>query len=421
MRGTDAQDTPRKTQLAGRWKPKTLVAMAAVLLAILAVGLLIRSWLAAENQVSRAKLRIATVIAGPFVRDVSAQGTVVAAVSPTLFASGAGAIVYQTRAGDTVKQGQLLAQLESPTLQNEFDRERATLDGLDAAVLRQQIEVRRAMLRSRQLRDLAQVQIKAAERELARAQSSWDARVISQRDFERAKDDLATAQLNFAQARDTINLDDESLRLDLRTRQLDRSRQSLLVQNLRRRVEQLQIRAPIDGIVASLAQQQRSSVAENAPLLTVVDLSQLEIEFQVAETYASEIKPGMKAEAQIDGRKLSATVVGISPEVRSGQVIGRVRFEGTQPQGLRQNQRGAVRVVLDERARALKFERGPGIDEGQTSVYVVDGNTARRLPVQLGAMSIAEAEVLGGLKEGDQVITSDMTDRRNNPEISLSN
>jgi HlyD family secretion protein len=352
---------------------------------------------------------------------VAAQGTVVAAVSPTLFAAGAGAIVYEARAGDVVKRGQLVAQLDSSTLQNEYDRERATLDSLDAAVQKQQIEVRRAMLRSRQQRDLAQVQIKAAERELARAQSSWDSRVISQRDYERAKDDLATAKLNYDQAQDVINLDDESLRLDLRTRQLDRSRQALLVQNLQRRVERLQVRAPIDGIVASLAQAQRATVAENAPLLTVVDLSQLEIEFQVAETYASEIKPGMKAEVQIDGRKLSAAVAAISPEVRAGQVTGRVRFEGTQPQGLRQNQRGSVRVVLDERASTLKFERGPGINEGQAAVYVVRGNWATLAPVQLGAMSIGEVEVLSGLKAGDTIITSDMRDYRDIAEVSLGN
>jgi HlyD family secretion protein len=423
MRGTEAQDRPvTSTTNAIAGIPRTwLWAALAIVGAFIVAALLIRNWFASENMVSRTQLRIATVTSGPFVRDVSAQGTVVAAVSPTVFAPGVGTIIYATRAGDNVKRGQLLASLESPTLQNEYERERASLDGLDAGVLRQKIEVRRAMLRSRQQRDLAQVQIRASEREMARAQSSWDVQVISQRDYERARDDLATAKLNFEQARESIGLDDESLRLELKSRELERSRQALLVQSLKRRVDQLQVRAPIDGIVATLGQAQRANVSENAPLLTVVDLSQLEIEFQVAETYAGEIKPGMKAEVQLDGRKLLAAVAGISPEVRSGQVTGRVRFEGEQPAGLRQNQRGAVRIVLDERPHATKFERGPGISEGQSNVYVVQGSSAQRVPVTFGAMSVAEVEVLSGLKTGDQLITSDMSDYRDIATISLRN
>lgn len=420
MRGTASQDRTLTEPATGGIPRRWWIVSGGALLALIAAVLLVRQWLASENMAPRARLRIASVVAGPFIRDVSAQGTVVAAVSPTLFAAASGNVIYRARAGDAVKQGQELAKLESPALQNEYDREKATLDSLDAALARQQIEVRRAMLRTRQQRDLAQVQIKAAERELARAQTSWDARVISKRDFERAQDDLSTAKLNFEQARESIGLDDESLRLDVQTRRLDRSRQALLVQSLQRRVEQLTVRAPIDGIVASLAQAQRANVPENSPLLTVVDLSQLEVEFQVAETYASEIKPGLRAEAQIDGRTHPAVVAAISPEVRSGLVTGRVRFSSAQPPGLRQNQRGAIRIILDERAQALKFERGPGIAEGQAAVYVVRGDLATRTPVQLGALSIGEVEVLSGLKAGDQVITSDLRDYRDVPEILLS-
>jgi HlyD family secretion protein len=69
-----------------------------------------------------------------------------------------------------VSKGQALATLDSPELSNEYQRERATLDGLNAALTRQEIEIRRQLLTSQQQADLAQVAIKAAERELKRAQ-----------------------------------------------------------------------------------------------------------------------------------------------------------------------------------------------------------------------------------------------------------
>ena len=152
---------------------------------------------------SRERLRIAQVSRGHFVRDVAADGTVVAAVNPTLYAIAPGTVSYLVRAGDAVTKDQPLATLDSPELSNEYQRERATLDSLDAALARQQIEIRRQIMTSQQQADLAQVAIKAAQRELKRSQWAWDQHVISERDYKRAIDDVATATLNFEHARDT--------------------------------------------------------------------------------------------------------------------------------------------------------------------------------------------------------------------------
>ena len=132
-----------------------------------------------------------------------------------------------------VKKGQPLATLDSPELNNEYQRERATLESLDAALARQQIEIRRQIMTSQQQADLAQVAIKAAERELKRSQWAWDQHAISERDYQRAIDDVATAKLNFDHARDTAELERDSLALDLRTKRLERDRQALVVASLK--------------------------------------------------------------------------------------------------------------------------------------------------------------------------------------------
>ena len=66
------------------------------------------------------RVRIAEVTRGPFIRDVSAQGTVVAAVSPTLFAPATGTVHFLVQAGDVVKKGQVIAKVDSPELRNEL-------------------------------------------------------------------------------------------------------------------------------------------------------------------------------------------------------------------------------------------------------------------------------------------------------------
>lgn len=418
FRGTEAQDSAVK----GRPDRKRLIqisaAAGAVLLVIVFV-MLFRGWSASANTVSRDRIRIATVVEGPFVRDVSAQGTVVAAVSPTLFAVAPGNISYLVHAGDTVTAGQELATLVSPTLDNEYQREHATLESLNTALLRQGIEIRRQNLRNQEQGDLADVQIRAAERELQRAQSAWDSGAISERDLRRAQDERESARLSFEHARQTADLERESLDLDLRSRRLDRDRQALIVSNLKRRVDELTVRSPVNGMVANLAAAEKANVAENAPLMMVVDLSAFEVEFQVADVYARDIKAGMEAEISLDGQDYKGTVTAISPEVRSGQVTGRVKFAGEQPPGLRQSQRGSVRIVIEQRASAVKFERSSDIVSGTRTVYVVEGDTAVLTPVELGAASVGEIEVLKGLTPGQEVVISGTGDMKDVPEFHI--
>jgi HlyD family secretion protein len=66
-------------------------------------------------------------------------------------------------------------------------------------------------------------------------------------------------------------------------------------------------------MVATLSQQERAQVAQNAPLVTVVDLTALEIEFQVSESYANEIRAGMNAEIALDGRQIQGTSRAFRP------------------------------------------------------------------------------------------------------------
>jgi HlyD family secretion protein len=345
------------------------------------------------------------------VRDVSAQGTVVAAVSPTLFAPATGTVHFLVQAGDEVKKSQVIATLDSPELRNELEQERATLEGLEVAVQRQSIDTRRQLLANQQASDLADVNIQAAERELRRAEDSWKQHLISERDYEKARDDAAAAKVNHKHAIESAVLQKESLQFELRARRLERDGQRLVVEDLERRVGELDVKSPVDGVVGTLAVAERTSVALNAPLLTVVDLTAFEIEFLVPETYADDLGLGMEAEVTYSGQKYAAKVSAVSPEVRQGQVAGRLRFSGEAPKGLRQNQRVSSRIVLESRENVLKVQRGAFLDaSGGRIAYVVRDDVAMRTPIRIGATSVSEIEILEGLAEGDRIIISNVSD-----------
>jgi len=408
IRDTSAQDIAIDPQPARRRRLRIALAAggAVLVLLLLAVPAILR-WLDAEISVPSERVRIATVERGSFVRDVSAQGTIVASVSPTLFSPSAGTVTYQVQAGDSVKKGQVLGRIDSPQLKNEYERETAALASLEIEVRRQTIETRRQVLATQQAADAADVAIRAAQREQHRAEEAWKSRVISQRDYEKAQDDLKNATLVHEHALENAALEKDSLSFELQTHRLSRDRQRLLVEDLKRRFDLLTITSPVDGMVGTLAVAQKGTVTENGPLLMVVDLTAFEVEFQVPESYADDIGIGMDAEVTYAGNKFPATVSSISPEVRQNQVTGRVQFSKQVPPGMRQNQRVSTRIVLESKANVLKVQRGPFLDSGSgRSAYVVTDGMARLTPITIGTTSIAAIEITAGLKEGDQIIVS---------------
>jgi HlyD family secretion protein len=368
----------------------------------------VNRWANATVTVPLERLRIAEVTRGDLVRDVSVQGRVVAAVSPTLYARDAGTITLRIAAGATVQEGQVLAIVESPQLANELEQARSSLQQQTVELQRQRIESRQLALEKRKAADLAEVALVAAEREKRRADLANDVKVISVIDYEKAQDELRKAELAFEHAKADADLFDERLEFELRASELAVQRQQLLVSELERQVEALAIRSPVNGIVGDLLVDQKAAVSKDMPVLSVVDLSRFEIDAQIPESYADDLGLGMPAEIIVGGNKYAGTVVAVSPEIVDSQVGSRIRFDAEMPPNIRQNQRLTTRILLEERPDVLMLARGQFLDSGGGRVaYVLDGDgVLHRRPIAIGARSLSAVEIASGLREGESVVIS---------------
>jgi HlyD family secretion protein len=408
IRDTSAQDRQIKhaPQRGKRWLKFGIVGVA--LLAVLALIVPTAARLfSSDSSASMSRLRIAEVKRGTLTRDVSVQGSVVAAVSPTLYATSAGTVVLEVQAGDKVGKGQVLAEVTSPELSNRLQQEQATRESLEIEVQRASLDHRKQQLAAKKDLDQARIDRQTALREVERTQRAFDAGAMSEMDLLRTRDALAKADITVANAEAGMRLDIESLAFEVKSKQLALDRQRLLADDLQRQVEELKIRSPVDGQVGTLQVEQRASVAANAPILSVVDLSALEIEIKVPEVFAHDLGIGMSAEIRDNAGVYAGEVSSVSPAVVDGQVSGRVRFTGTKPAGLRQNQRLTTRILMDEHPDVLMVERGPFVDTGAGRVaYVVRDGVAVRTPIEVGATSLNAVEIVSGLKEGDRIVIS---------------
>ena len=385
--------------------------LAVLALAGIAINALGR-WFDTDVTVSAERIRTARVERGDLTRDVNVQGRIVAAVSPTLYSPAAGAVTLQVQPGDAVAIGQVLATLDSPEVRSEYDQESSALAALQAETERLKIQARKDQVTSRQKADLAQVTLDAARREMRRAEASMKIDAISEIDYESRRDDLARAELEFNHAEQDAVLEKDRQEFEVRTQQLAVEQQRLLVENLKRRVDELTVRSPVAGIVGNVAVEQKAVVSANQPLVTVVDLGAFEVEVRVPEAYADELGIGMTAEVQYDGVTFPALLTSLSGEVVNSEVTGRLRFEGPSPAGLRQNQRVTARILMDELHDVLTLQRGAFADSSAGRVAFVLGpdGVARKRSIELGARSVNRVEVLSGLSEGEAVVISSIAE-----------
>lgn len=387
-----------------RWLPWALLAVAV----LAAAGWV---WRAAGQwntpRVAQDRLSIAVVGLAPLVRDVAAEGKVVAAQSPTLYAPAAGTLIWQVQAGDAVQAGQVLARISSPELEARVQQERASSEASQA-------EWQRAQADAASQRGAAGAQVATAKLELQSAQlmekrqrTVFEAGASSALQWEAARDALERARIQLAQAEQALALKIESLRFEVDGKRAAFERSRSQAEELTRQQSLLILKALAPGAIGQRLVGDGASVPRDAPLMTVVDLRQLDVQLQVAESLVRELAIGQTGEVRINGQAVPVKLVSISPEVVNGEVAARLRFD-QQPSELRQNQRLSARILLERRDAVLGVQRGSFVEQlggRQAWVLQADGRAVKR-DVQLGARSLERVEIIKGLREGERVVVS---------------
>jgi HlyD family secretion protein len=391
-------------------RPRMIAAgvLLAVVIALAFAFPAISRWSRADRAVDASTLSMGVVVRGDLVRDISVQGRVVAALHPTLVSPAQGIVSLRTKAGSVVRRGDVLAVVDSPELRSALDQSRAQVLSFGTDYERAKIAGSQSDARLRQQVALAEVRLEAAKRGLQRAELLRHDGLINGTDFERAQDDVHVAQIELEQARREIGLNRETADFDIRSRKLQADRQQSATDELQKRFEDLTIRAPFDGMVAAITVNERDAVAANQAILTVINLSSLELEITIPEEYAGDVRIGTPLMIGYGGGEKGAHITAVSPEIVGNQITARAVPDQQWPEGLRQNQRVSARLVFESKKNVLKLPRGAFVEaSGGRSAYVVDGSMATRRAITLGSVGASEVEIVSGLREGDRVILSD--------------
>jgi len=402
-------DIPRPKVKRHRTRVMVITGIAVVLITTLGLSQL----KPAAPEIERATLMISEAKRGPMLRQVHANGTLVPEDQRFVSALTAGRVdKVLVRPGATVGADDVLVELSNPDVQLEaLDAERQLkLAEADIATLRSTLET--ARLAQTSALATARSEKKEAERAAAVAERLNTDGLSSAMEVERAHDKLAEANEKFEMEGKRLELANEALKAQIELRKADAERLRAIAHFQKERVTSMKVKAGAPGQVQQLDLQPGQWVQSGQPLARIATPDRLKAVLEVPESQARDIALGLQATVDTRSGVVKGHVVRIDPGVQNGSVAVDIAFDAPLPRGSRPDLGIDGTIVIEKIAEVLSVGR-PALGGSETTLRLFrlepDGHTAVRVPVQLGRASFDAVEVLSGLRAGDRVILSDMS------------
>ena len=310
--------------------------------------------------------------------------------------------------GAMVSAGDLIVSLSNTSLQLDVTRNEAMVTEQLNNMRTIELQLEQNRLQHRRNLVALDYQIQRLTRQVERLSNLDFAGVAAKSQLEDSQDELA-----YYKARREVTLESQATDARLQETQLEflRTTSKQLETNLslsRQNLEALNVRAPVSGKLSGLDVEIGQSIQRGGRLGQIDDPDQFKLRVAVDEFYLNRVDLGQRAAMERDP-DFVLDVGKIYPQVKNSQFEIDLHYVGEQPKNIRRGQTIQATLTLGDSASALMIPNGTFFqDTGGNWIFVLndDGTEAVRRPVRLGRRNVDYIEVLEGLEEGEEVITS---------------
>ena len=311
--------------------------------------------------------------------------------------------------GTQVKAGDVLIRLSNDDLDLEILNSEANLAEKENALRNTMIQMEQEKMQlSLNILEL-QTEVKRKGRALESQKRLFDDGLIGKEEYLRSEEDyvLFCKKLEVTIAR----AEQDSIYRKVQIQQMEESLKNMKInmQRIRKRKDNLDVKAPIDGVLGLIEVGLGESVASGRKIGQINAEGSYKIEAQVDEHYIDRVFAGLTATFERQNETYDAIIRKVYPEVRNGKFQADFRFSGDQPANIRTGQTYYLNLQLGQPEKAILIPRGTFYQKtGGKWIYVVspEGGKAVKREIRIGRQNPQFYEVLEGLEAGEKVITS---------------
>lgn len=375
-----------------------------------------------QSGVKRKDLIVSTVDKGIIEVSVSASGRVVPAFEEIINSPIHSRILeVYGKGGDSVEVGTPILKLDLQSTQTAYNK---LLD--EEQMRRYQLEQLR-INNETQLSNMA-MNIKVSAMELSRKEVELRNERYLDSIGSGTTDKVRQAELAYnrgklelEQLRQQYENEQRVKAADLKVKQLEFNIFSKGLAEMKRTLEDAQIRSPRKAILTYINNQVGAQVSQGSQVAIISDLSHFKVEAEIADTYGDRVAAGGRAIVKIGSEKLEGIISSVTPLSKNGVISFSVQLADDSHKRLRSGLKSDVYVMNAVKEDVMRMANASFyVGRGDYELFVLNGdNELVKRKVKLGDSNFEYVEVISGLQPGDQVVVSDMSEFRNKKKLKV--
>ena len=398
---------------------KRLLKWSAIMALCIGAIVLVVSFL--QTSLTRKNIVLSVVDRGIIEVSVSASGKVVPAFEEIINSPINSRIVDAYRkGGDSVDIGTPILKLDLQTAETDYKKM------LDEEQMRR-LQLEQLRISNKGKLSEMEMRLKVSRMELNRKEVEFRNEQYLDSLGAGTTDKVRQAELSYNVGQLQLSEDEqkylnekELAEADFKVKELDLAIFCRSLAEMKRTLDDAQIRSPRKAILTYINNEIGAQVSQGARVAVISDLSRFKIEGEIVDAYGDRIAVGSKVIVKIGNDKLSGAVSEVTPLSKNGVISFTVQLEENNHPRLRSGLKTDVYVmnaIKDDVMRIANnsYYFGKGVYE----LFVIEDGQLMKRKVNLGESNFEMVEVISGLKEGEEVVVSDMSDYKDKNKIKL--
>jgi len=406
-------------EVSAQKKKKGITIGVIVLLMLVSSVWFIRATL--KSTISKSQITTGTVERGDVENTLNASGEVLPEFEEILTSPINASIKNVVMdAGNKVKAGQSLLTLDKSASQTEFEKIKFQLQSKRNEISKLKLDLGKSFFDIQSNNDIKQLRISNLADAVENAKRLFKAGGGTRESIEQAQLNLKVAQLEKKQLENEIKSKQQTMQIEIKEAEIALAIQENDLHELQRKLQLANIIATRSGVVTYVNKNIGATVHEGESLARIADLGSFKVNGNISDSYMDQLHNGMPVIVRINEAQLKGHVVNVYPSVQNGIVTFDVQLDERNSKQLRPNMKVDVFLVTEVHSKVLRVANGPTF-KGPASqdIFVLNGGKAERRSVHIGLSNFDFVEVKDGVKPGDVIITSDMSEYKNAKELTI--
>lgn len=403
---------------------KIAIAVGAILLISFVIYLSMSFGGSSTLNIDTERIILSTVKDGVFQENIPVNGSVLPVTTIYLDALEGGRVEeIFVEDGTIMKQGEPILRLSNTDLElNLVNQETSVYNLLTQMQISQNAARENTINKLNRKTDVENAFIEA-NRKYNLNKALYEEKAIGSQEFEEAKNNYNYQKQRMELALQVLKQDSMSTTLESSQSKSSYTRTQSALALMRKKVEDLVVRAPVDGQLTSLDAQIGESKNKGERLGQIDVLSGFKVRADIDENYISRIYSGQYGSFTFNGNSYKLIIKKVFTQVTNGRFQVDMHFESEIPEGIRRGQSLRIRLALSDEKQAVLIPKGSFFQKtGGNWIFKLsdDGKVAYKVDIQLGSQNTEYYEVLQGLEPGDKIITSSYEDYGDKNELILN-